>query len=935
MDRLKLLLFAVLVLACAALWAAPTAKGPYQSAVNLPVVGAEPQTYFGPAEEASVRLPVNSLDDPVGTLYQAGTTWYDYQHNGSAGKMIGVDNDGFVHLVWMKGFTSNYSGTRHVYYQVWDPTTQSMEFLSGGQPVGVQINSSLRGGYICQAVNATGWAFPAFHETRSGVTGNHSSAAMDFAPRLGAFTTTQPAYIYEGGSPLELVWPKIAMGRDSVLHMVSTHSATTPSYQRIYYSRGIPQWDNSGFGLQVNWQTVAPGNAQFRLMDTTMTISADVAASKVSNRVAIAYSRPRHALSDTSSQYDNDIYLIISSDGGLTWGPRTDITQFTLQDTLRAYADVSLLFDANDVLHVAFTTTGYYADQGTINAQASLIWHWDELHQEFSALADGWEFSPDAIPGAWQRIAQRPSLCQDLATRYLYCSYQKYDITAPSEGGFLQGDAWVTVSTDGGLHWSTGRNVTDSRPAVIPTPAGQCLSERDITLADHVTYAGGIGYLSLEYVLDLDAGGIPQNEGVATNSPVYYQRVSVNDIPTTPLMPFIPFHNGQVPPPTLGRCCYGNSINPYCSMLTQAQCAQYAGAWDSTLSCATPCPSSFVCTCQNQPYTHCNLTGGAIPDGNSAGADFVIHVPTQYHITDLNVCLDIAHTNDVDLVISLRSPAGHTAVLASRQGAQGYGFTCTTFDDEAIDSIGGGYPPFRGSFMPETPLSVFDGENAMGDWILHVVDAFQGNSGRLNWVCLSFQYDEILPVELASVNAVAEQGGIRLHFATASESRNDHFDILRSTSADGEFSRIASIHSHGNSSAEQHYEYLDANVVAGTTYYYYLVDVSLNGDRREHRDLMRSATALSTPIPLEYSLSIYPNPFNPTTTVSFSLKEAARVRLTVYDVTGRRVQTLADKPFDAGAHEIAFDASALPAGIYFARIESASFTQTRKMVLLK
>ncbi|HEY3294143.1 MAG TPA: T9SS type A sorting domain-containing protein, partial [bacterium] len=139
----------------------------------------------------------------------------------------------------------------------------------------------------------------------------------------------------------------------------------------------------------------------------------------------------------------------------------------------------------------------------------------------------------------------------------------------------------------------------------------------------------------------------------------------------------------------------------------------------------------------------------------------------------------------------------------------------------------------------------------------------------------------------------------------------------------------------GNSSTAQQYSYLDADVVAGTTYSYYLTDVSINGDRREHRNLLRSATALSTPVPVEYALSVYPNPFNPTTTVSFSLVDAAKVKLTVYDVTGRVVSTLADKNYTAGTHTVLFDAASLPAGIYFTRIESASFTQTRKMALIK
>lgn len=62
------------------------------------------------------------LDDLVGFADTMGTTWYDTQSNGTAGKAIAVDNEGYVHCVWMKGFQSG-STTRHVMYNVWDPTT--------------------------------------------------------------------------------------------------------------------------------------------------------------------------------------------------------------------------------------------------------------------------------------------------------------------------------------------------------------------------------------------------------------------------------------------------------------------------------------------------------------------------------------------------------------------------------------------------------------------------------------------------------------------------------------------------------------------------------------------------------------------------------------------------------------------------------------------
>lgn len=79
----------------------------------------------------------------------------------------------------------------------------------------------------------------------------------------------------------------------------------------------------------------------------------------------------------------------------------------------------------------------------------------------------------------------------------------------------------------------------------------------------------------------------------------------------------------------------------------------------------------------------------------------------------------------------------------------------------------------------------------------------------------------------------------------------------------------------------------------------------------------------------------YPNPFNPTTAVRWQLAVGGDVRITVYDLLGRRVAVLADAAFPAGAHATQFHASALASGVYVIRMEAGSQTFTRRMTLLK
>lgn len=78
-----------------------------------------------------------------------------------------------------------------------------------------------------------------------------------------------------------------------------------------------------------------------------------------------------------------------------------------------------------------------------------------------------------------------------------------------------------------------------------------------------------------------------------------------------------------------------------------------------------------------------------------------------------------------------------------------------------------------------------------------------------------------------------------------------------------------------------------------------------------------------------------PNPFNPTTTISFSIAKEGRVRLTVYDVAGREVAALVDRSLPAGRHEAVLRADRLASGVYFYRLRSGSETATGRMVLIR
>lgn len=88
--------------------------------------------------------------------------------------------------------------------------------------------------------------------------------------------------------------------------------------------------------------------------------------------------------------------------------------------------------------------------------------------------------------------------------------------------------------------------------------------------------------------------------------------------------------------------------------------------------------------------------------------------------------------------------------------------------------------------------------------------------------------------------------------------------------------------------------------------------------------------------PVEYALSQnYPNPFNPLTTIQFNLPKASQVKLEIFNILGQKVETLTDQYYEAGYHELTWDAYNMATGVYLYRIEAGDFINEKKMVLMK
>ena len=79
----------------------------------------------------------------------------------------------------------------------------------------------------------------------------------------------------------------------------------------------------------------------------------------------------------------------------------------------------------------------------------------------------------------------------------------------------------------------------------------------------------------------------------------------------------------------------------------------------------------------------------------------------------------------------------------------------------------------------------------------------------------------------------------------------------------------------------------------------------------------------------------YPNPFNPVTKIQYDIAKKSDVTLSIYDILGKHIETLVNETKDAGSYIVEYNASALPSGLYFYKLEAGNFSEVKKMILIK
>jgi len=201
-----------------------------------------------------------------------------------------------------------------------------------------------------------------------------------------------------------------------------------------------------------------------------------------------------------------------------------------------------------------------------------------------------------------------------------------------------------------------------------------------------------------------------------------------------------------------------------------------------------------------------------------------------------------------------------------------------------------------------------------------------------------FKYttDETLPVELVSFSANPENFRIDLTWSTGSEKNNLGFAIERQKSGSGKWKEIGFCNGNGTTSEKSVYSFSDT-VNSPGLYSYRLQQIDYDG-KKQYSNVIEVKVNGPARFSLEQN---YPNPFNPATTFKWSIPTDGRVILKIYNINGAEVVTLIDEIRSAGNYTTVVDINNLPggkslaSGVYLYKLISGSFSECKKLILLK
>lgn len=192
----------------------------------------------------------------------------------------------------------------------------------------------------------------------------------------------------------------------------------------------------------------------------------------------------------------------------------------------------------------------------------------------------------------------------------------------------------------------------------------------------------------------------------------------------------------------------------------------------------------------------------------------------------------------------------------------------------------------------------------------------------------------LVPVELVTFEGYIIQNGVKLNWATATESNNYGFEVERSKDKK-RFEKMAFVKGHNTTTTTKQYQFIDKNIPPGK-YYYRLKQIDYDGTLSYSEVIEIKIT-----VPSKSELyQNFPNPFNSSTNISYTLSGDSHVKITIHNLIGQEICQIVNEFQKAGFHQVPFNALEYGSkfnfsGIYYYKINASNFSKCNKMIFLK
>jgi photosystem II stability/assembly factor-like uncharacterized protein len=260
-----------------------------------------------------------------------------------------------------------------------------------------------------------------------------------------------------------------------------------------------------------------------------------------------------------------------------------------------------------------------------------------------------------------------------------------------------------------------------------------------------------------------------------------------------------------------------------------------------------------------------------------------------------------------------------SSLYCARFQDQNIGWACGSSGVIAYTKNGGATWTKTKSFMSSSTL-----------YDIAIVGGYVWITNEGGAIIRNFSNPDVIPVELTSFSAALFGNSVKLTWKTATETNNKGYSVERKADNSAMWESVGFVNGKGTSAKTSEYSFTDVPEVAAS-YSYRLKQIDFDGAFDYSGIVEVNMTA-----PQSFALSQnYPNPFNPSTTINYSIPMTSKVSLKIFDMLGREVASLVNETKQAGNYEVVFNASKISSGVYFYKLQAGSFTETKKLTLMK